>query len=174
MGLCGRPLRPSPADHVLYPLLRGRICASRHSNPLLSSPSSLHAHSRVHNVSTHLLAPLSCGSTIRASGRLHCCACGRRGAGDCDVSLFARIPNASPLAGDLRQIMANIRRIPSRFARILGGVSRFALILGGQRIGTPLSVAGTGPRGTPFASSLCANRSALPSSSKRNRSITAR
>ena len=67
MGYSGRPLRPSPADHVLYL----RLLGSRHSSPLLSSLSSLHAHLGQHNVSTHFLGSLSCGGAFRAPGRIH-------------------------------------------------------------------------------------------------------
>lgn len=71
MGFSGRPLRPSPADHVLYLLLRRVVVASRHSCPLLSSPSSLHALPWLHNLSTQFLGVLSCGCTFRVAGRIH-------------------------------------------------------------------------------------------------------
>ena len=67
MGFFGRPLRPSPADHVLYLLLLG----SRQNSPLLSSLSSLHAHLGQHKVSTDFLRPLSCGAAFRVPGRIH-------------------------------------------------------------------------------------------------------
>ena len=67
MGFFGRPLRPSPADHVLYL----RSPGSRHSSPLLSSLSSLHAHTVHHKVYTKNFCALSCGCLFRAPGRIH-------------------------------------------------------------------------------------------------------
>lgn len=67
MGFFGRPLRPSPADHVLYL----RSPGSRHSSPLLSSLSSLHAHTVHHKVYTIIFCALSCGCLFRAPGRIH-------------------------------------------------------------------------------------------------------
>ena len=77
MGYVGRPLRPSPADHVLYL----RLLGSRHSSPLLSSLSSLHARDWLHNVSTEILRALSCGCAFRAPGRIHAGRAGRTAAG---------------------------------------------------------------------------------------------
>ena len=74
MGFFGRPLRPSPADHVLYL----RSPGSRHSSPLLSSLSSLHAHPVHHKVFTKNFCALSCGCLFRAPGRIHAVRRGHR------------------------------------------------------------------------------------------------